>query len=261
MEIITSVLFCLSPCLDYTTLRRLAVIVTAILITPDRVSMLGMSRWTDKGGNYRTIQRFFKTKIDWAKVQWVFIRFHLRTVPGIILLTGDEVVTPKSGKQTYGWVNLTGQKPWQIRLKTWHWMRDYPLISIKDQRLLKRTALKGMSRLMKGDLTRAITCFQDIETAGTPGLTACLGTGFVSIVNQDACRAAFYEKKAKHLTKSVHKPQFIALSYLLQAAVFLQNKDNAATASKLDLAMNAPLSPSKLFNAWPFACSLICQIR
>ncbi len=102
MEIITSVLFCLSPCLDYTTLRRLAVIVTAILIMPDRVSMLGMSRWTDKGGSYRTIQRFFKTKIDWAKVQWVFIRFHLRTAPGIILLTGDEVVTPKSGKQTYG---------------------------------------------------------------------------------------------------------------------------------------------------------------
>ncbi|WP_321493324.1 tetratricopeptide repeat protein [uncultured Desulfobacter sp.] len=123
------------------------------------------------------------------------------------------------------------------------------------------TALKGMSRLMKGDLTRAITCFQDIETAGTPGLTTCLGTGFVSIVNQDACRAAFYEKKAKHLTKSVHKPQFIALSYLLQEAIFLQNKDKAAAASKLDLAMNAPLSPSKLFNAWPFADSLICQIR
>ena len=100
MDIIMSVLFCLSPCLDYTTLRRLAVIVTAILIMPDRVTMLGMSRWTDKGSSYRTIQRFFKTKIDWAKVQWFFIRSHLKAAPGIILLTGDEVVTPKSGKLT-----------------------------------------------------------------------------------------------------------------------------------------------------------------
>ncbi len=64
MDIIMSLLFCLSPCLDHTTLRRLAVIVTAILSMPDRVTMLGMSRWTDKGGSYRTVQRFFKTNID-----------------------------------------------------------------------------------------------------------------------------------------------------------------------------------------------------
>ena len=101
MDII-SVLFCISPCLDYTSLRRLAVIVTAILVMPDKVTMLGISRWTDQGGGYRTIQRFFKTQIDWAKVQWLFIRAHLEGVPGVILLTGDEVVTPKSGKETYG---------------------------------------------------------------------------------------------------------------------------------------------------------------
>ncbi len=101
MDII-SVLFCLSPCVDYTTLRRLAIIVTAILTMPDKVTMLGISRWTEEGGSYRTIQRFFKTPIDWAKVQWFFIRSHLETVPGVILLTGDEVVTPKSGKKTHG---------------------------------------------------------------------------------------------------------------------------------------------------------------
>lgn len=62
--------------------------------------MLGMSRWTDEGGSYRTIQRFFKTKIDWAKVQWVFIRFHLRTAPGIILLTqSHKFIAIKKGYQ------------------------------------------------------------------------------------------------------------------------------------------------------------------
>ncbi|MCI5159264.1 MAG: transposase, partial [Candidatus Electrothrix sp. AUS1_2] len=69
---------------------------------PDRVTMLGISRWTEKGGSYRTIQRFFKTKIDWAKVQWIFICTYLRKDPGDILLAGDEVVTPKAGKETYG---------------------------------------------------------------------------------------------------------------------------------------------------------------
>jgi hypothetical protein len=69
---------------------------------PDRVTMLSISRWTEKGGSYRTIQRFFKTKIDRAKVQWVFIRTHLQGNSGVILLTGDEVVTPKAGKKTYG---------------------------------------------------------------------------------------------------------------------------------------------------------------
>ena len=101
MDII-SLLWCISPCLDYTTLRRLAVIVTAILVMPDKVTMLGISRWTETGGSYRTVQRFFKTKIDWMRVQWFLIRSHLEDVPGVILLTGDETVTPKSGKETYG---------------------------------------------------------------------------------------------------------------------------------------------------------------
>lgn len=101
MEII-SILFCLHSCLDHTTLRRLALIVTAILTMPDKVTMLGMSRWTEKGGSYRTIQRFFKTKIDWAKVQWLLIRDHVTKIPGVILLAGDEVVTPKAGKHTHG---------------------------------------------------------------------------------------------------------------------------------------------------------------
>ena len=99
---IFSILYCLTPCLDRTTLRQLAIIVSAILSMPDRVTMLGISRWTEKGGSYRTIQRFFKTKIDWAKVRWIFICTYLRKDPGDILLAGDEVVTPKAGKKTCG---------------------------------------------------------------------------------------------------------------------------------------------------------------
>ena len=37
-----------------------------------RITQLGISRWTDKGGSYRTVQRFFHTEIDWLAVKWRF---------------------------------------------------------------------------------------------------------------------------------------------------------------------------------------------
>lgn len=76
--------------------------MAALLTMTGRVTMLGLSRWTETGGSYRTIQRFFNTEIAWAKVQWLLIRRHLGHVPGIVLLTGDEVVTPKAGRHTSG---------------------------------------------------------------------------------------------------------------------------------------------------------------
>ncbi|CAA6823882.1 MAG: Unknown protein, partial [uncultured Thiotrichaceae bacterium] len=32
--------------------------------------MLGISRWTGKGGSYRTIQRFFLKTIPWEALNW-----------------------------------------------------------------------------------------------------------------------------------------------------------------------------------------------
>jgi hypothetical protein len=64
--------------------------------------MLGISRWTEKGGSYRTIQRFYNTAIVWVKVNWFFIRHHLLATAGPILIGGDETVATKSGQKTYG---------------------------------------------------------------------------------------------------------------------------------------------------------------
>ena len=77
-------------------------IVPAMLAMTGRVTMLGISRWTEKGGSYRTIQRFFNSTIVWAKVNWFFIRHHLLDRQDTILIGGDESVVTKSGKQTYG---------------------------------------------------------------------------------------------------------------------------------------------------------------
>jgi putative transposase len=67
-----------------------------------RVTMLGLSRWTGKGGSYRTIQRFFNTIIPWPQVFKLFFEAHLNEADGEYFLAGDECVATKSGKETHG---------------------------------------------------------------------------------------------------------------------------------------------------------------
>ena len=101
MDIIM-VLQCLSQCIDKTTLRQLSCIVSALLAMTGRVTMLGISRWTEPGGSYRTIQRFYNSTIAWASVNWLFIQHHLLDPTDTILIGGDETVVTKAGHQTYG---------------------------------------------------------------------------------------------------------------------------------------------------------------
>jgi putative transposase len=102
MPDIVIILGCLSQCLDKTSLRQLNSIVPAMLAMTGRVTMLGISRWTEKGGSYRTIQRFYNTSIVWLKVNWFFMRHHLLTTADTILIGGDETVATKSGQKSYG---------------------------------------------------------------------------------------------------------------------------------------------------------------
>ena len=102
MPDIILVLECLSRCLNKTARRQLSHIVPAMLAMTGRVTMLGISRWTERGGSYRTIQRFFNSPIVWAKVNRFFIRHHLLEREDTFLIGGDESVVTKSGKKTYG---------------------------------------------------------------------------------------------------------------------------------------------------------------
>lgn len=100
MPDIMMVLAGLSHGLNAMTVRCLAVIVEAMLSMTGRVTMLGMSRWTESGGSYRTVQRFFNTTIAWSKVHWLIVRQHLLDPGEVLLMAGDEVVVTKSGKKT-----------------------------------------------------------------------------------------------------------------------------------------------------------------
>ena len=64
--------------------------------------MLGISRWSEKGGSYRTVQRFFSATIPWAKVMWLFFRQHLLNSQDTYIVAGDETVVTKAGKKTFG---------------------------------------------------------------------------------------------------------------------------------------------------------------
>ena len=102
MAEIIAILHTLSPILTTRTLKQLIVIVEAMLAMTGRVTMLGLSRWAERGGSYRTVQRFFKEPIDWSKLRWQLIKQHIVGAKGTYLLIGDEVMVTKSGKETHG---------------------------------------------------------------------------------------------------------------------------------------------------------------
>ena len=101
MDIITF-LHVLRQGLDTTTLKRLGVLVQAMLTMTGRITMLGLSRWAEKGGSYRTIQRFYNTTIPWGMTLWLFFKAHLYQSGTDYLLVGDESVVTKAGKTTHG---------------------------------------------------------------------------------------------------------------------------------------------------------------
>ena len=105
MTEIIATLSALRPHLNRRTLNQLAIIVEAVLSMTGRVTMLGLSRWAEKGGSYRTVQRFFKEKIEWPALRWQLIKQHLGGAKGVWLLTGDEVVVTKSD-QAVEWLCL-----------------------------------------------------------------------------------------------------------------------------------------------------------
>jgi hypothetical protein len=99
---ILSLLLCFEQAVDKTTVKQLSRIALALLTMTGRVTMLGISRWTEKGGSYRTVQRFFNTVVPWATVHWLFVYHQLLRAGGEYIIAGDETVVTKAGKQTYG---------------------------------------------------------------------------------------------------------------------------------------------------------------
>ena len=92
----------IAPLLEKTSFRQLSQVIYGMLAISGRISMLGLSRWTEKGGSYRTIQRLYHRELSWRAIQWMFFQKHFLKVEDEYIIAGDEVVLGKAGKETHG---------------------------------------------------------------------------------------------------------------------------------------------------------------
>lgn len=99
---ILALIQCLTPVMTATMLRQFSRIILGLLAMTGRVTMLGIARWSERGGSYRTVQRFFNTVVDWGQVHWLLIKTYLLQQEATYLLAGDEVVVTKAGSETHG---------------------------------------------------------------------------------------------------------------------------------------------------------------
>lgn len=83
-------------------IRQLAIISQAVFSMTGRITMLSLSRWSEKGGSYRTIQRFFATSLPWARMLVSFFRTHLFNPSHEYILAGDATTVTKAGSRTQG---------------------------------------------------------------------------------------------------------------------------------------------------------------
>ena len=102
MNNINMIMQCCIQRLDGKPLRHLCLIVEALLSMSGRVTMLGISRWTEKGASYRTVQRFFAQKLNWPELNGYLFKQFIFSEEDVLLVAGDTTTVSKSGQQTYG---------------------------------------------------------------------------------------------------------------------------------------------------------------
>ena len=92
----------LAPVVSATVLQQLSHVIYGMLITNGRMTMLEISRWTETGGSYRTIQRLYYRPLLWLQIQRLFFTSQFQKPDREYIAAGDEVVIGKAGKETYG---------------------------------------------------------------------------------------------------------------------------------------------------------------
>ena len=85
-----------------TILKQMSHVIYGLLITNGRITMLEVSRWTETGGSYRTIQRWYHSKMLWLQIRWIFFTSWSWNPKHEYIVAGDEVIFGKAGKETYG---------------------------------------------------------------------------------------------------------------------------------------------------------------
>ena len=72
MTEILALLQSIASVVSATVLQQMSQVIYGMVISHGRITMLELSRWTEKGGSYRTIQRLYHTPLLWLQIQWIF---------------------------------------------------------------------------------------------------------------------------------------------------------------------------------------------
>ena len=102
MPEILALLQTIAPLLEPTTFCQMSHVIFGMLVINGRITMLGLSRWTEKGGSYRTIQRYYHSVLSWSAIHWLLFQRRFLKQEDEYFIAGDEVVDSKAGKKTFG---------------------------------------------------------------------------------------------------------------------------------------------------------------
>jgi len=102
MSEIVALLQNIAPVVSATVLKQMSQVIYGLLISTGRITMLEISRWTERGGSYRSIQRWYHSKLVWLQIMWILFTSQLWQAGHEYIAAGDEVVFGKAGKETYG---------------------------------------------------------------------------------------------------------------------------------------------------------------
>lgn len=102
MPEIVALLQTIAPVVSPRVLKQMSQVIYGLLISSGRITMLEISRWTERGGSYRTIQRWYHSKLVWLQIMWILFRSQLWKADHEYIAAGDEVVFGKAGKETFG---------------------------------------------------------------------------------------------------------------------------------------------------------------
>jgi len=92
----------IAPVVSATILQQMSQVIYGMLISNGRITMLEISRWTETGGSYRTIQRLYHRPLRWLQIQWLLFTSQFQRPDHEYIAAGDEVVFGKAGQETYG---------------------------------------------------------------------------------------------------------------------------------------------------------------
>ena len=102
MPEIVALLQTIAPVVSATVLKQMSHVIYGLLISTGRITMLEISRWTECGGSYRTIQRWYHSRLVWLQIMWILFTSQLWQAGHEYIAAGDEVVLGKAGKETFG---------------------------------------------------------------------------------------------------------------------------------------------------------------